>query len=183
MKNIIKAVLVLVIFSSCKEQQKIAFVDNGELINSYQMKIDIEEAFKVKDEAFQKRMDSIGRNFQVEAQAFQMASQKMSQKEAQEQYNVLGQKQQVLQQQFQLEQQEMQKAFGVEIDSIISKVDVFVSDYGKKNGYAFILGKNEAGSVMYGAEGSDITTTLADALNAAYKPEAASAVTEEDTKK
>jgi outer membrane protein len=171
MKNIIKAVFVLAIVSSCQQQQKIAFVDNGELINNYQMKIDVEDAFKLKDNTFQKRMDSISRNFQVEAQAFQMASQKMSQKEAQEKYNELGQKQQVLQQQFQAEQQAMQKAFGVEIDSIISKVDVFISAYGKSNGYAFILGKNEAGSIMYGKETNDITIALTAALNAAYNPE------------
>lgn len=183
MKNIIKAVFVLVLVASCQQQQKIAFVDNGELINNYKMKIEIEESFKIKDDAFQKRMDSISRNFQVEAQAFQMAAQKMSQNDAQEQYNALGQKQQALQQQFQMEQQQMQNAFGVEIDSVISKVNVFVKDYGKKNGYTFILGKNEAGSVMYGEEANDITTTLTDALNAAYKPEAATEAKEEETKK
>jgi outer membrane protein len=172
MKNIVKAILVLAIVSSCQQQQKIGFVDNGELINNYKMKIEIEDAFKVKDEAFQKRMDSISRDFQVEAQAFQMAADKMSQKDAQEKYNTLGQKQQVLQQQFQLEQQQMQKAFSVEIDSVLAKVKDFVKDYGKKNGYSFILGQNEAGSVMYGEEASDITKALTEALNAAYKPEA-----------
>ena len=170
MKNIIKALILLVTFSSCQQQSKMAFIDNGEVINNYQMKIDIEESYKVKDETFKKRMDSISRGFQIEAQAFQMASQKMSKQKAQEKYNELGQKQQVLQQQFQLEQQEMQKAFAVEMDSVISIVDSFVSDYGKSNGYAFIFGKNEAGSVMYGQDASDISKTITEALNSAYKP-------------
>ncbi|RNC88154.1 MAG: OmpH family outer membrane protein [Winogradskyella sp.] len=171
MKNIIGLLLIAVLFSSCQEQKKIGFINNGDVINDYQMKIDIEASFKVKKEAFEKRMDSINRDFQVEVKAFQLASNKMSQKNAQEKYNELGQKNQQLTQQFQIEQQVMQQAFASEIDSIVSKVNDFVSDYGKKNGYAFILGQNEAGSVMYGEEISDLTKIITDELNAAYKPD------------
>lgn len=169
MKKIILSLMVLVAFASCQEQQKIAFIDNGKVINAYQMKIDIEDGFKLKDEAFKKRMDSIGKAFQAEAQAFQANAQKLSPQKQQEQYQVLGQKQQGLQQQFQYEQQQMQQMFNVEMDSVISKVNTFVNDYGKNNGYAFILGKNEAGSVMYGKEASDISEAVTKALNDAFK--------------
>jgi len=184
MKNLITAFTLLLLFSSCQEQQKIGFIDNGEVINNYKMKLDIEEAFKLKDEAFKKRMDSISRDFQIEAQAFQMAAGKMSTKKQQEKYTELSQKQQVLQQQFQIEQQEMQQAFSVEMDSVISTVNDFVKDYGKTNGYTFILGKNEAGSVLYGQDTSDLTQTITDALNADYKPEAKTAEpTEKESEK
>lgn len=160
--------MVLVAFASCQEQQKIAFIDNGKVINDYQMKIDIEEEFKIKDEAFKKRMDSIGKAFQAEAQAFQATAQKLSPQKQQEQYQALGQKQQGLQQQFQYEQQQMQQLFSVEMDSVISKVNTFVNDYGKKNGYTYILGKNEAGSVMYGSDANDISEAITKAINDAY---------------
>lgn len=168
MKKIILSLVVVVALVSCQEQQKIAFIDNGKVINDYQMKIDIEDQFKIKDEAFKKRMDSIGKAFQAEAQAFQANAQKLSQAKQQEQYQVLGQKQQGLQQQFQYEQQQMQQMFSVEMDSVISKVNTFVSDYGKKNGYTYILGKNEAGSVMYGTEANDISEAVTKALNDAF---------------
>lgn len=187
MKKIILSVMVLVAFASCQEQQKIAFIDNGKVINDYQMKIDIEDQFKIKDEAFKKRMDSIGKAFQLEAQNFQVAAQKLSKQKQQEQYQALGQKQQGLQQQFQYEQQQMQQMFNVEMDSVISKVNTFVNDYGKKNGYAFILGKNEAGSVMYGKEENDISETVTKALNDAFKgtdsKEETAKPTEETTEK
>ncbi|GGI56267.1 OmpH family outer membrane protein [Winogradskyella haliclonae] len=171
MKTIFKLLIIALLFSSCQEQQKIGFIDNGDVINDYKMKIDVEETYKVKKEAFEKRMDSINRDFQVEVKAFQLAQAKMSQNKAQEKYNELGQKNQQLTQQFQIEQQVMQQAFAKEMDSIISKVDDFVSEYGKANGYTFILGKNEAGSVMYGQEANDLTKTITEALNAEYKPE------------
>lgn len=168
MKKIFTALTVLVAFMSCQEQDKVAFIDNGEVINDYQMKIDLEDRFKVKDEAFKKRTDSIGQAFQIEAQAFNLAASKMSKKAQQEKYQELGQKQQMLQQQIQYEQQIMQQEFNVEMDSVISKVNDFVADYGKKNGYTFILGKNQAGSVMYGAEAKDITDAVTKAINEDY---------------
>ena len=180
MKKIFGALALLIAMTSCQEQQKIGFIDNGEVINNYQMKMDIEDKYKAKDDEFKKRMDSLSRNFQIEAQAFQLAANKMSTKKQQEKYTELSQKQQVLQQQFQIEQQEMQQAFSVEMDSVISKVNDFVKDYGKTNGFSFILGKNEAGSVLYGEDNSDLTQTITDALNADYKPEAKTETTKKE---
>ena len=169
MKKIILVLVLLVAFASCQEQQKIAFVDNGEVINDYQMKIDIEDKFKLKDEAFKKRMDSIGKAFQTEAQSVSLEAQKLPQNEQQEVYQALTQRQQGLQQQFQYEQQQIQQLFNQEIDSVIVKVKEFVGDYGKDNGYTYILGKNEAGSVMFGKEENDISEAITKALNDAYK--------------
>ena len=118
MKTIFKLLVISILFSSCQEQQKIGFIDNGDVINDYKMKIDVEETYKVKKEAFEKRMDSINRDFQVEVKAFQLAQAKMSQNKAQEKYNELGQKNQQLTQQFQIEQQVMQQAFAKEMDSV-----------------------------------------------------------------
>ncbi len=80
----------------------------------------------------------------------------------------LQQKQQLLQQQVQFEQQQIQQAFQAEIDSTISKIKTFVKDYGQKNGYTYILGSNEAGSVMFGSEDNDLSEEILEALNAEY---------------
>lgn len=169
MKNYIYALLTVLVFSSC-EQQKMAYMDNGKVINEYQAKTDIEEKFKVLDEAFKKKTDSVGQAFQLEAQAFQLEAQKLSQEKVEAKYQELSQKQQYLQQQTQFEQQQMQQAFQVEIDSVIIKVKDFVKDYGKKNGYTYILGTSDAAaSVLYGTEENDLTQTIIEALNAAYK--------------
>ena len=145
MKNIFRVLAIAVLFSSCQETQKIGFIDNSEVINKYEMKMDIEERYKLRNDAFTKRMDSINREFQVEVKAFQLASNKMSQKSAQEKYNELGQRNQQLTQQFQQDQQVLQQGFSTEIDSVVKKVKSFVEDYGKKNGYTFILGKMKPG--------------------------------------
>lgn len=171
MKSIFKVLAIAILFSSCQDQQKIGFMDNGEVINNYQMKKDIEATYKVRNEVFTKRMDSIEREFQVEVKAFQLASQKMSNADAQKKYQELGQINQQLTQQFQQDQKVLQDGFNKEIDSVVSKVKAFVSDYGKSNGYTFILGKNDAGSVMFGKESVDLTKEISDALNKDFNSE------------
>ncbi|MCX7551307.1 OmpH family outer membrane protein [Xanthomarina sp. F2636L] len=169
MKNIFLIALAIVTLVSCNESLKTGFIDNSEVVNNYQEKIDIEAKFKTKVEAFQKRTDSIGRAFQMEAQAFQAKAEKMSDADAQKEYQVLGQKQQMLQQGIQAEEQQIQQQSQAEIDSLLNKVKKYVKEYGEKNGYTYIFGSNDAGSVMYGAEANDLTKNVLEALNADYK--------------
>ena len=170
MKKIIYVALAMLVLASCEKPNKIGFVDNGTVINDFQEKIDVESRFKEKEEAFRKRADSIGKAFQAEAQSTQAIAQKSSQKKAQELMGGLQQKQQQLQQQMQFEQQQLQQSFQVEIDSVIVKVKDFVKDYGKTNGYTYILGTSDAAAtVMYGADENDLTKTILEALNADVK--------------
>ena len=163
-------IFLLVIFMSCQNQQKIGFVDNGKVVNEYQEKKDIEEKYTQKDLAFQKRTDSISKAFQLEAQEFQLKLSSMPQSKQQEQYQILGQKQKMLQQQIQYEQQQMQQGYQTEIDSVIVKIKKFVKEYGKNNGYTFILGTSDnAASVLYGTDENDLSQTIIDGLNSNYK--------------
>jgi outer membrane protein len=93
----------------------------------------------------------------------------MSQAELQKLSQELQQKDQVIAQRDQFEQQQIAQESQAQNDSLIKKVRNFVKDYGTKNGYDFILGSNEAGSVMYGKEANDLTQVILEALNAAYK--------------
>ncbi|MFV9551862.1 OmpH family outer membrane protein [Algibacter sp. PT7-4] len=175
MKNIIYVVLASMIFASCEKPNKIGFIDNGTVINDYQEKKDVEAKFQVKEEAFRKRADSISQAFQAEAQKGQAEAQRLARsnrKKAEQLMTGLQQKQQQLQQQMQIEQQQLTQAFQTEIDSVIGNVKAFVKDYGKSNGYNFILGTSDAAAtVMYGTEQSDLTKTILEALNAKYKKE------------
>ena len=169
MKKSLLALMVLVMLSSCQEQAKIGYVDNSKLINEYQKKKDIESQFEIEIAAFNKRMDSIGQSFQTRAAQLQAKDPKMAQKSTQDEYQALTQQYQSFQQQSQMEEQQIQQRGQTQIDTLIKTVRSFVKDYGEKNGYAFILGSNEAGSVMYGKESQDVTKEILEALNADKK--------------
>lgn len=166
MKNIVWAIVVLA-FVSCKEQ-KIGYVDNVKLMEEYQEKIDIEESFKVKADALAKKRDSISQAFQMEAQAFQQKAQKMSPKKAQEEYGLMQQKGQMIGQQLQQEDQQLQIEGQTKMDSVVSKVKREIKAYGEANGYTYILGGGDGGSVLYGTEANDLTQEIVKILNEKY---------------
>ena len=82
MKKLVLAAIVLVMVSC--QQEKIGFVDNVKLMEDYQERSDVEAKYKTKLETFGKKKDSITQAFQLEAQAFKVKAQKMSQQKAQE---------------------------------------------------------------------------------------------------
>jgi outer membrane protein len=169
MKNIVVAIIVIFTFASCQQTQKIGFVDNSKLINEYQEKIDIQDKLQAKIKTYEAKRDSIRQAFQLEINEAELKSRKMSQADLQKLSQELQQKDQVIAQRDQFEQQQIAQESQAQNDSLIKKVRNFVKDYGTKNGYDFILGSNEAGSVMYGNETSDLTQVILEALNAAYK--------------
>ena len=172
MKKILGALSILIVLASCQEQKKMAFVNRTEVINEYQEKIDIENKFKIQDEQFQKRSDSIGKDFQMAYQKFQMEASKMSEAQQQQQGQMFNQQGQMLQQQLQMEQQELQKSFTTEMDSVMSHMKTFVQDYGKKNGYSFIFGTSDVTTtVLYGEDVNDISDAVLKGLNDSYKKE------------
>lgn len=172
MKNIIYVVLATLVLASCQKPNKIGFVNNSEVINEYQGKKDVETKFQAKSDAFQKRRDSMVNAYQLELKEAQIKAQRMSQANLQKLSQEIQQKEQLLGQKIQLEQKQIQDAYQAKMDTLIIKVKDFVKDYGKTNGYTYILGTSEAAaSVLYGAEENNLTQTVLDALNSEYKKE------------
>ena len=171
MKKIATLFTVVLMLASCQEQQKIAFVDNTEVVSKFTKKVDFEKKFQIKIDNFNKKADSLDKAIQMEAQLFQTKSATMSQKNAEAEYQALLQKKQIIDYQLRAEEQNLQDEGQKQIDTLVKQVKAFVKEYGKKNGYTFILGANDAGSVMYGEESNDITATVIEALNAENKKE------------
>ena len=167
MKKLAIAFLTILGFTAC-QQQKIGFVDNGVLINEYQERVDIEANLQIKIDAFKSRTDSLRSAFELEIKEAELRARKMSQADVQKLSQELQQKEQVLSQRVQFEQQQIAQESQTLNDSLIKTVKNFVRAYGKSNNYNYILGSNEAGSVLYGEESSDLTQEILKALNDGY---------------
>lgn len=163
------AVLAIAITAMACQQNKIAFVDSVRIMDEYQEKIDVEARFQIKAEAMTKKRDSISQAFQMELQQFQSKAQSMSQQNAQEQYSQLQQRGQFVGQQLQLEEQELQQVSQAEMDTLVKKVKKEIREYGKANGYTYILGGGDGGSVLYGDEAKDLTDVILKNLNDNYE--------------
>lgn len=160
--------MVLLGSGAC-QQDKIGFVDNVKLMEKYQEKIDIETKYKDKTATFDKKRDSVSQAFQMEAQAFQSMAEGMPQKKAQEEYGMLQQKGQFMGQQLQQQEQKLQLEGQTEMDSLVSRIKKEIKSYGESNGYTYILGGGDGGSVLYGKDTHDLTEELLKILNGKYK--------------
>ena len=169
-KKIVVALVILVAFASCTQPEKTGFINNSELINEYQGKKDIEDKYKLRDEASKRKSDSLGQAYQIEVMGLQQKIAKMSENQQQAAAQPFQQKWQLIEQQMKSEQQKFQKDFQTEIDSSIIEVADFVKGYAKKNGYTYIFGTSDISrSVMYGDETKDLTKDILEALNISYK--------------
>ncbi|MFT0713985.1 OmpH family outer membrane protein [Flagellimonas lutimaris] len=162
-------VLAIAITAMACQQNKIAFVDSVKIMDEYQEKIDVDARFKTKAEAMNKKRDSISQAFQMELQQFQTKAQSMSQQKAQEEYSLLQQRGQRVGQQLQQEEQQLQQISQAEMDTLVKKVKKEIREYGKANGYTYILGGGESGSVIYGDEAKDVTDAILSILNDKYE--------------
>ena len=157
------------VITSCQPSQKIAFVDNAKVINEYEEKKDMEAALQIKIDVFQQQTDSMRVAFQEEINAAEKRAERMSQVQIQKLSQELQQKEQYLSQQIQSQQQALAAESQTNNDTLIERIKAFIKNYAESNNYTFILGSNDAGSVLYGAEGNDLNQTILDAMNAAYK--------------
>jgi len=153
---------------SCQHSNKIGFVDNAKLINEYQEKIETQKKLQEKIKLYELKRDSVRQSFQLEINEAELKSRSMSQAELQKLSQELQQKDQIINQRDQFDQQQIAQESQRQNDSLIKKVRSFVENYGLNHGYDYILGSNEAGSVMYGKKSNDLTQTILDALNEKY---------------
>ena len=167
MKKLAIVFLTIMSLIAC-QQPKMGFVDNGVLINEYQERVDIEAKLQTKINALNMRRDSLQSAFELEIKEAEIRARKMTQSDIQKLSQELQQKSQVLTQRDQFEEQQIAQESQTLNDSIINKVKDFVKSYGKSNGYNYILGSNEAGSVLYGEEASDLTQEILKGLNESY---------------
>lgn len=170
MKKILIPVLASVLLFSC-QQEKTAFVDNEKLIEESQEKKDLEADYEKRIADLGKKKDSIANALKSEFTLLEpklQALQKSNPAKAQELYLPFQQKQQILSNGLQNEEKQIANSFQAKIDSLLSKVDTSIEDYGNNNGYTYIFGKNKAGSVLYGADKKDITQAVVDKLNKEY---------------
>ncbi|WP_438961843.1 OmpH family outer membrane protein [Nonlabens sp.] len=170
MKKLIAVVTIALALASCQESQKIVYVDNAKVYEEYQEKIDIEAKIKEKQEAFKKKTDSIAMAYQIEAGPLQAKASKMSPQQQQNNAEIaaFSQKWQMIEGQIKAEEQSMQEQLENDLKELDTHVEEFIASHAKKNNYAFVLGKNKSGGLMYGIEASDITETIIKELNASY---------------
>lgn len=163
------ALLVSCNNASTTVEQKSAYVDTQKLMQEYEATKDVESKYKIKSEEMGKELEADIASFQKEAASFQANAQAKGMAWAQQKGAELQQREQELGMKQQSMMQTLQMESGQEMDSIVKTVKATISDYGKKNGYDYIYGTEDASTVLYAKEEYNITDLIVKELNSKYK--------------
>ena len=168
MKKIGILIIVAILSVAC-QSEKTAFVDTEKLFTEYEELKDVKDRFTKENDAILDDLEIKIKAYQIKEDLFRKNGPSMARNKQEEKYNQLAAEAQQLQQERQGRLGKLQADSQGAIDSLLTKVKDKVKEYGKANGYSYIYGSNDAGSVLYGKDELDITDAILSELNTAYK--------------
>ncbi len=147
----------------------VVYVDSNQLLENYEgMKV-ARQAFQQKATQWQANIDTLKVELDREIQKYESEKQRMTTKERELNEKLIGTKrQQFIDYQKGIQQKSQQEDYEM-TQQVLTEVNTFIEDYGKRNGYEIILGANSSGNIVYAEDHLDITDELQKALNTNYQ--------------
>lgn len=168
MKKLLGVIIVLLFLTSCN-QQKIAYVDIQEVIKEFNGAKDAEKGMQTESQNLSASLDKMAAEFQANVQDYQKNLATLSPAAKAQREQVLSEQQQQMQQQQQTAQQQIQAMGQQKMDDVFKQVDDYIKKYAQENGYSFILGTTrQTNAILYGEEKANITKAVIESLNAQY---------------
>ncbi len=164
-------IFLLVGLLACNQQKPSAYIDVPKVMEKYQGMTDAKKNYQQKTAVWQNNIDTLKSELDKAFQDYNKGVAKMTAKEAELSRELLKTKEQ---QYGQYKDNIRQKAMEEDrkmTEAVLTKVNAFLKEYGKKKGYAFIFAANGNGSMAYADEQLDITEEVIVQLNKAYKGE------------
>ena len=156
-------ILITISICSCVNSIKTAYVNPNNLLQGYHGATAQHELFQAKARVWQQRIDSLSSELQALGKA------PAASREAKEQQ--LLRYRDAIQQQAQQENQRLTTA-------VLAEINAYIKQYGKAEGYTFILGATETGNIVYAADGTDISSEVLKGLNEQYDRQHSATTTE-----
>jgi outer membrane protein len=175
-KSLILLGLALALFSCNNDKGtatsgfKTAYVDTSKLSKEYEAFKELESQSKVKQEEMGRELDVKVQQLKLDYAAAQNEAAAKGQQWAQLKAQELQKRERELGMMQETMVKTLQDEFGAKNDSAVSKMKKYIKDYGKKNGYDYIYGSNDATTtVIYAKDGYDVTEEILKELNSNYK--------------
>jgi outer membrane protein len=148
---------------------KIAYVDTNVLMQKYEGMKQARIDFQVKAKGWQANSDTLIKQWETELKAYEKERSSMSAKEKQLKEELLRNKQMQINKYQQATQAKAKDEEQKLTQTVLNVVNDYITEYGKKRGYKYILGANGTGSILYANKKNDITETILEGLNKEFK--------------
>jgi outer membrane protein len=166
---ILTVTLFTIVFVIWSDKPIIVSVDSVKLLNEFVGTQKAKMQFKKKEDNWKANLDTLNNEVARQRLFNERNFTKMSPTERANSYDLLRKKELQFQQYKDAIDTFIQQEEEKLTSELIKEIDVFVKDYGEKNGYSIIIGANQFGNVVYTEESYDITEDLLYELNKKYK--------------
>lgn len=154
--------------ASTSKEFKTAYIDTAKLLTDYTEAKDLEAKYKAKSEEEQKKLEAEVNRFKSEYANFEKVARANGQAWAEQNGQALMQKRDQLQYAQQAIGQKLQMENATERDTMLNVIKKFIKEYSKKEGYDYVFGTEDVGSILYAQEKYDITKDVIKLLNDKY---------------
>jgi len=149
-------------------RQKIGYVDTNLLMGKYKAMDDARAEFEKKAAVWQSNTDTLLMDWQNELKNYEKERTKMTKKEKELKEELLRNKQQQINQYQEAMQMKAREEEQKLTQTVINEVNDYISEYGKKHGYDFILGATGSGNIVFASDTRDLTDVILEGLNKEY---------------
>ncbi|NQY30181.1 MAG: OmpH family outer membrane protein [Flavobacteriaceae bacterium] len=137
------------------KKNEVVYIDNIILFNGFNMAKDMSDIHTKKIKKQTKKLDSLYQLFQMEIKSKDENNIKLSQQKVQKADEALS----VMKQHFS----------NVVSQQIWDRLNAYIKEFGKAQGFKIILGTQGGGNVMYGDDAMDVTSSVLEYANLKYE--------------
>ncbi|MDI1233821.1 MAG: OmpH family outer membrane protein [bacterium] len=161
----IKLLFVVAFFSSCSGD-KLAYVDIAKLFESFNYKKVLTKEYDQIKMSRQRIIDSL--EYDLNRMATEIEKKSKIDKNTEVEFEEKRKRVYTIEKQYEEDNQILITSYN---EKIITQLNSYIKEYGKKNGYKFILGTDNKGTLLYGDEGLDITDKVTIYVNDRFQGE------------
>lgn len=151
------------------KNDKIAYVDSAKILTEFKGAAQAKKAYETKAKTWQANIDTLTMGVQNAIKKYEKDLASMSVKEQELSKRLIGNQQKQLEDYQRAIQDNARQEDGKLTQTVVTQVNAFLLDYGKKNNYKMILIASQAGTIAYAREGLDITEEVIKELNEQYE--------------
>jgi len=155
--------LITFLLTSHISAPRTGYVLIEELFSKFEMKKEMERKFNYTKNQRQKILDSLA--IQLRIFANKLDAEEIKAKKEIEAYNYMREEYYQKQHSFEEDNKQLSSQYDREI---LSQLNQYVKDFGKKNNYQYIFGNDANGSLMYALDENNLTPEVINYINKRY---------------
>jgi len=169
--SLVLAIAVIVLFALHllhTDTGKIAYIETNALMPKYEGFKKAQLEYQKKAAVWKANSDTLVNGWQKELKAYEKERGGLSAKERELKEQLLTNKQQQISNYRNSLDKKAKEEEEKMMQAVYGEINDYVSEFGKRKGYQYILGANGSGNILYANKGKNITELVLEGLNKEY---------------